>query len=139
MVSSQFKNSWPMYADHAVEPELLQNIYIKDKRKRDPNTAVFYYTLWNYLLYQENILIYPYFYKSSKTEFYIAISHQGPSPWHCYVGQTDSYFKSESEPKKVIICTTCLKVWAWTRSREESHWLTSISIMQNILYEDIIL
>ena len=45
MLSSQFKNSWPMHADHAVEPELLQNIYIKDKRKRDPNTAVCYYTL----------------------------------------------------------------------------------------------
>ena len=56
MLSSQFKNSWPMHADHAVEPELLQNIYIKDKRKRDPNTAVCYYTLWDYLLYQENIL-----------------------------------------------------------------------------------
>lgn len=46
MVSSQFKNSWPMYADHAVEPELLQNIYIKDKKEeRSKHSCILLHSL----------------------------------------------------------------------------------------------
>lgn len=50
MVSSQFKNSWPMYADHAVEPELLQNIYIKDKG-REIQTQLYSITLFEIICF----------------------------------------------------------------------------------------
>ena len=39
-----------MYADHAVEPKLLQNIYIKDKRKRI-QTQLYFITLFEIICF----------------------------------------------------------------------------------------